>query len=129
LTDPTNVTSVPDTFNLKVTDRNAEFVLSSDEIEEIKTVSNSLSLPHVVFTNPNSKLMIDVRDTKNDSSDIHQIGSATDAIGEFNKVIFKAENLRFLMPGHDYKVVTNTKFAHFVSTDGKLEYFVSLELK
>ena len=127
LTDPTNVVTSPPSHVLTVDNKIGSFVLKSSDFDEIKSISNSLTLPHIIFKNNDGKLAISVKDTKNDSCDDHVINSDAPASGEFDNLVFKIEYLGMLMPGHDYTVDTNRIFANFVSEDKKLEYFIVME--
>jgi len=126
-TDPTNVTHIPDNFNLPMNEVGT-FSITAGELEEIKKVSNSLALPHVVLSaDPTNHLVIDVKNLKEDHTDQHDINSESPATGEFEMVL-RSENLAMLIP-NDYDVKVSTKFLYFVSKDKKTEYYVAVEPK
>lgn len=107
---------------LKMPEIVAQYSLSAKIISDIISDAASLGLPHVVFCG-NEVLIKDVKDS---SADSHKICIPHLPPGNF-QATFKIENFSRLLKNVSYNMYLAEKVSHFVSEDGKLEYYIALE--
>jgi hypothetical protein len=109
---------------LQLPDVVVNFVLTEEIVKKTMQAASILDLPNWTVTGDGSDINIVVGNVKDKSSNVFKY-----KVGETDKefeLIFKVENLRF-MP-EEYNVQISSKgISHFITTNGKLQYFIATE--
>lgn len=122
MTSKENVIHPTKAFNMPTSE--AEICLSDKMIDGILSDASSLGLPHVIFTNQT----VTMTDIKNDGSDIHTVTLPQNSNEKEFKATFKLSNFSKLHKGVGYCVKFAPRVAHFESEDGKLNYYMAVEV-
>lgn len=121
--DPSVIVSPPDK-EIELPSQDVCFVYTSTVHEKLMKASSVYQVSDLSCIGADGKIMMKVRDKKNDSSNYF-----TEVVGETDDEFcfnFKVENMKLLSGSYDV-VVSRKLLAEFTRKSGNLKYFVALE--
>ncbi len=123
---PTLIIAPPDK-ELVLKSVDVKFLLPNAIFQKLTKLAVMNSLPNLSVIGKDGELRLKIHEKSNDTSNKGTV-KIGDYAGKDFAATFNAENLKLLPM--DYNVeIQEGAFAKFVSTDGKLRYFVALESK
>jgi len=106
-----------------------EFKLSAETLDKLQRATGTLAVPDLVIRRDEDKVVAEVLDKRNDTSNTFrvEVGSYIGGESDTNfKFYFLTERMKML-PG-DYDVeISSQKISKLTSADGKLTYWIALE--
>jgi len=123
-TDPSILTTPPDTFNAPECD--IHFSVPEDIISAVMKASDVMQLPDVVFSsNGNPGVSITANDLKNTSS--NTFIQVLDIDRQPFDCTFKRENLKMIAGNYDVNISTSAGVSQWVGSD--VSYWIAMEAK
>jgi len=105
------------------------FKLSAETLDKLQRATGTLAVPDLVIRRDEDKVVAEVLDKRNDTSNTFRVEVGSYIGGESNtdfKFYFLTERMKML-PG-DYDVeISAQKISKLTSADGKLTYWIALE--
>ena len=105
------------------------FKLSADTLDKLQRATGTLAVPDLVIRRDEDKVVAEVLDKRNDTSNTFRVEVGSYIGGESDtdfKFYFLTERMKML-PG-DYDVeISAQKISKLTSSDGKLTYWIALE--
>jgi hypothetical protein len=102
------------------------FTLTAGNLQKIQKASSALSVGDLAFIGDGSKIVAQVLDTKNPTSNNFELDLDTPTTEKF-RVLFKVDKLK-LVSDLDYSVaISSKKISKFSATSPKLSVFVAVE--
>ena len=106
-----------------------EFKLSAETLDKLQRATGTLAVPDLVIRRDEDKVVAEVLDKRNDTSNTFRVEVGSYIGGESDtdfKFYFLTERMKML-PG-DYDVeISSQKISKLTSADGKLTYWIALE--
>ena len=132
--DPSNIEPAP-TTKPKQKEVTLTFELSEDDIALITRASAALSLPELSIEANDDRVLINVNDSEDDSSNSFCIDIAENTSGRKFQINFKRESITLLPGSYDVKVSVSEEnkkvvyaSAHFSHTSIDVEYWMTAEM-
>jgi hypothetical protein len=121
------IVSPPDK-ELKLPTVDGSFQLKEEDLTQALKNASVLQAPNLAFESDGSKVTVTVFNAKDDSAHTNtiEIGDAKD--GKVFKAVFLTENFKMIHGTYNVEI-SKAGLSHFVSSDGKLEYYIAIEAK
>lgn len=114
---------LPPKKEIKFNDPYVSFTLSNESFQSVMKGASILQLPEVAIEGKAGRLFCKAVDVKSPTNNSFEIDLQEEP--KTFRIIFSCSNLKLL--NKDYNIKITKGIAHFVSTDGEIEYYIATE--